>query len=66
MATRIPPNEATLTRIYNAEVAANLLRKYIVTQDKVAARAQVWTLINSATAVNADMTTYNSNWSNLP
>lgn len=61
-----PQNQTTLTRIYNAEVAVNLLRKYIVTQDQTLGNANVWTVINSITAVQADMVTFASNWSSLP
>jgi hypothetical protein len=60
------PNEQTLQAIYNVEVATNLLRKYIVTQDQTNAFAQIYTLLNTATAVNANMNTFVSNWSNLP
>ena len=59
-----PPNEQTLTAIYNAEVAVNLLRKYIVTQDKTNGNAQVWTVINQATAVQANMAN-TPDWNNL-
>lgn len=65
MPYRIPPNETTLNRIYNCEVAANLLRKYVVSQEKASANTQVWTLINAATAVQSDMAN-TANWSLLP
>lgn len=58
-------NETTLTNIYNCEVASNLLRKYIVTQDKTNANANIVTLILAATAVQ-DQMNKTSNWSNLP
>jgi hypothetical protein len=58
--------EQTLKLIYNAEVAANLLRKYVVTFDVANSQAQLYTLISSATAVQASLATYNSNYANLP
>jgi hypothetical protein len=61
-----PQNQVTLTAIYNAEVAVNLLRKYIVTQDQPSGNAAVWTVINSATAVQANMVAQAANWSLLP
>jgi hypothetical protein len=69
-------NEKTLSQIETMDIACGLLRDYIVTQIKTSpqnpqfpnpynAFTQVQTIINNATAVQANMIAY-SNWSQLP
>lgn len=58
-------NEQTIQNIYNCEVAANLLRKYLVTQEMATANANIVTLILTATAIQ-DLMIKTPNWSNLP
>lgn len=65
MSSISPPNESTLNTIYNMEVATNLLRTYIVTQDKTDANAEIVSIILAATALQNTMNN-TSNWSNLP
>lgn len=65
MATGSIHNEVTLQTIYNMEVATNLLRTYVVTQNQPFGLANIVSIILAATALQNTLNT-TSNWSNLP
>lgn len=62
-----PRNELTLDQIYVIEVATGYLRYDVIAQqNQPAGFNNMWTIINTATALNASLVAYASNWSNLP